>query len=393
MNIAFVSYWGIDDGLTQATVLPHVQVLTEFSTVDKVYLFTIERGKFCVSKLHDKAEHIPLISRNYKNVLLNKIHDFIFFTSQVCDVVKNNRIDLIICRSSLAGGIGHRVSKKCNTPYIVESFEPHANYMEESGVWKKYDPRYWLEVYFQVIQRKHAKYILPVARNYAQYLVRSGVPEGRIITVPCTIDCNKFHRDLLSNKRSEIGINEHATVGIYVGKFGGMYYDEEAFDIFLKAKDTFENFFLLILTPHIYQTVERKIVKRGFSNREFRIINVSHDKVSSYLSIANFAFATYKPSYSKRFLSPIKVGEYWACGLPVLLTKGVGDDSSIIEESNCGATFELENVLEAMQRIKKQIADKDIWRKNRALAVEHRNPSKLSAAYATIIQEINSSRV
>ncbi len=32
----------------------------------------------------------------------------------------------------------------------------------------------------------------------------------------------------------------------------------------------------------------------------------------------------------------IKIGEYWACGLPVIITENVGDDSDFIEEQGIG---------------------------------------------------------
>ncbi len=37
-----------------------------------------------------------------------------------------------------------------------------------------------------------------------------------------------------------------------------------------------------------------------------------------------------------KFVSPIKNGEYWACGLPSVISEGIGDDSEIIKNSGCG---------------------------------------------------------
>ena len=40
-------------------------------------------------------------------------------------------------------------------------------------------------------------------------------------------------------------------------------------------------------------------------------------------------------------LSPTKNAEYWANGLPILLTEGIADDSDLIKQFNLGANFEL----------------------------------------------------
>ncbi len=390
MTILFISYWSIDDGLTQATVMPNVKLLASFPGVDKILLCTIERNQFKKILSIEKVEHIPLVSKNIANVLINKVSDFILFTHILTKIVKQTSARLIICRSSLSGGIGYLVSRRTNVPYVVESLEPHASYMYESGVWKKYDPRFWTEMLFQRLLRRTARYLMPVAYNYSEELVRTGVPKDKIITVPCVVDVNKFHRKQGSDFRSRLGIAQHTVIGIYVGKFGGMYYDKEAYQIFAGAKEVFDDFCIIVLTPDNCALVELKLLKAGFSAEECRVVYAAHLDVPDYLSIADFAFATYKPSDSKKFLSPVKVGEYWACGLPVLLTEGVGDDSKIIETSGCGAVFSLDkqNVINAYRKIQSQLMDKKVREMNVGLARLHRNPTLQVEAYERIIASI-----
>ena len=40
-----------------------------------------------------------------------------------------------------------------------------------------------------------------------------------------------------------------------------------------------------------------------------------------------------KPVPTKRYCTPVKDGEYWALGLPVIITEGISDDSGIIREN------------------------------------------------------------
>lgn len=390
MTILFISYWGINDGLTQATVLPNVKLLASFSSIDKVILCTIERKAFEPISPVDKVVHIPLRSKNYQNVLLNKLNDFIFFPKRIIFIVNQHKVKMIICRSSLAGGIGYRVFKKTQIPYVVESLEPHAAYMIESGVWKKYDPRYWIEIFFHRVICNSAQYLLPVAVNFGEYLKGQGVNQEKIMVVPCVVDLQKFFRKNSVNHRLKLGITDHQKVGIYVGKFGGIYYDDEAFMVFAMAKEVFDQFCLIILTPDDQAEIEMKLATAGFSVKEYRLMKIDYNDVPDYLSIADFAFAMYKHSFSKKYLSPIKVGEYWACGLPVLLTEGVGDDAAIIGRSQCGATFSLdkENTIQALKKIQDQLHDEDVRVKNIGLAAKYRNPEILRNAYMRIIQSI-----
>ncbi|MBA4056710.1 MAG: hypothetical protein C0490_18495 [Marivirga sp.] len=390
MTILFLSYWSIDEGLTQATVIPNIKLLATFPGIDKIILCTIERDQFNQSPIIEKVEHIPLLSRNYKNVFINKVSDFVLFTNSITKIVKEQHVKLIICRSSLSGGIGYLVSRRTNVPFVVESFEPHASYMYESGVWRKYDPRFWIEILFQKIQCHRARYLMPVAHNYSDFLIRKGVLKEKILTVPCVVDLKKFYRKSNRDFRSRLGITQQTVIGIYVGKFGGLYYDDEAYHIFAKAKEVFNDFCIIILTPHPTKQVELKLLQAGFLAEEWRVIHVQHSDVPDYLSIADFAFATYKPSDSKKFLSPVKVGEYWACGLPVLLTEGVGDDSKIIESSNCGAVFSIEkqNIISAYKNIQNQLKNNRVREMNVELANIHRNPNVQADAYEKVFSSI-----
>lgn len=392
MNILFLCYWGLDEGLTQATVLPHVKMLASFPEVKNVILCTIERNELKGTFSYEKTKHVPLLSIKYNSVLRTKFDDYKRFTEKLSTMVCFENINIIFCRSSLAGGIGHLVSHRTKVPYIVESFEPHAAYMLESGVWKKYDPRYWLENYFQSRQRANARYILPVANAYAQKLIDSGLKKEKVLVVPCIVDLEQFYRKPDPHIKSKLNFNKQTTIGIYVGKFGGLYFDKEAFDIFAEAKKVFADFLLIILTPEDRSDVSFKLKSVGFLEDEYLVLKVAHHEVPDYLSVADFAFATYKPSKSKRFLSPIKVGEYWACGLPVLLTVGIGDDSEIINQSNLGATFSepRNNVHESLQKIKEQLKDEDVRIRNRALAEKYRNSEILRDAYKKILLSLKS---
>jgi hypothetical protein len=74
--------------------------------------------------------------------LLGKILDFIKIPNKLKQYCTDYQIDKIIARGSPAGALAYLTWKKIKVPFIVESFEPHADYMLESGVWRKRDLRY-----------------------------------------------------------------------------------------------------------------------------------------------------------------------------------------------------------------------------------------------------------
>ena len=394
MRILFLSYWGLHDGLTVSTTFPHLRLLQERPDVAAVRLVTIERGAeaqgeftFAPGFEAGKISFEPLRSRPAGNVLLTKIEDFTRFPNELVQQVQAFKPDFILARGSPAGALAYLVWQKTKLPFYVESFEPHADYMLESGVWRRYDPRYLFQRHWEKRQKQLALGLMPVAENYRQQLIGEGVPAGRIVTVPCSVNAAAFAFDgaAQARVRQRLGWPAVAVVGVYVGKFGSIYYDEEAFALFKRAADHFgEGFRLLLLTPDPLPEVQAKATAAGLTAGQVFATKAAHHEVSDYLSAADFAFATIKPAPCRLFCSAIKIGEYWASGLPVLLPEGIGDDSDIIKAEGGGAIFALDrpaSVPEALASVARQMVQPGYRQQVRQLAERHRSIERSRQAY------------
>ncbi|HYG01134.1 MAG TPA: glycosyltransferase [Chryseosolibacter sp.] len=390
MTILFLSYWGINEGLTESTVLPHVRILAEDCQA-KVLLVSIERSNFTTPTLPQNVLHVPLQSKGKKNVILTKIQDFLTFPQAIIKLCRRHQVDLIMCRSSLAGALGYLVWRRTRIPYTVESFEPHAAYMIESGVWGKYDLRYWSQLIFEKVQRKTATWILPVSKQFANHLIKSGTPASKIITMPCCLRVSEFafsKNDRIS-QRELLAIPAEAIVGIYAGKFGGIYYEKEAFELFKLSLNHFgKNFYLILLTDYPLNSVAERLREIGFPENRVIVDFVKRKQVPKYLSAADFAYSFYKKTPSKRYLSPIKIGEYWANGLPVLIEDGIGDDAAIVQAEGGGIIYDMMNLKPEFGYLEKSL---EIGRENLArqivrLAIKYRDLQRVNTSYAKILR-------
>lgn len=395
MRILFLSYWGFSDPLTTATVLPHLRILHARPDVEAIRLVTVERGlnALHVAKLQlpfdaAKISFEPLLSPPGQSVLVTKTNDFRRFPSELVAQAAAFRADLIIARGTPAGALAYLVQRRTGLPFYVESFEPHAEYMRKSGVWRWYDPRYIFQQYWENQQKRQATGLMPVAENYRRQLIAEGVAAARIITVPCSVNLIDFAfcPSTRQQMRQRLDLADEAVVGVYVGKFGGIYYDEEAFQLFKETADFFGPAFrLLLLTPLPVAQVQAKLVTAGFDLARVIITLAPFAEVPNYLSAADFAFGLHRPT---PYVSPIKVGEYWASGLPVLLTDGVGDDSGIIAAEGGGAVFNLAqagSVQQALRRIQVQLVNSEHRSIIHELAVKHRSVERAREAYEAML--------
>ena len=398
MRILFLGYWGLHDGLTTSTIFPHLRLLQERADVEAVRLVTIERGPQAQDNLvfdpgyeTPKISFEPLRSRPGGNVILNKIEDFTRFPTELLRQVAAFRPDFILARGAPAGALAYLVWQKSKLPFYVESFEPHAAYMLESGVWRSYDPRYLFQRHWEKRQKQLAQGLMPVAENYRRQLIQEGVPAERVATVPCSVDASQFAYSAAARQqvRQRLGWAAASVVGIYVGKFGGIYYDQEAFRVFRAAADHFgPDFQLIVLTPEPAAGVQARLAAAGLPAEQAFVTKAQHEEVPAYLSAADFAFATIKPAPCRLFCSAIKIGEYWANGLPVLLTPGVGDDSAIAEVERGGAVFDLTqpgSLEQALTAIGQLLLEPGYRTRIPSLALRHRHLRLARQAYTQLL--------
>lgn len=351
MNVLFLGYWDIDEPLTAATIFPHLKILQDFDEISNILFVNTERTSrnplFLPGFTPKKIKYHPLFSKNLKLPLVNKIYDFIRFPQQINRLITEHRIDVVIARGAPAGALAYLACKRAGIRFFVESFEPHAEYMLEGGIWHWFDLRYIFQKRWERLQKKYAAGLLPVSEAYRARLLQEGLDPAKVVTVPCLVDFDKFVflETTRIKMRKKYRIGPGTNVGIYVGKFGGLYLKEEAFMLFQAAFDHYPDFFLVILTPVAHHSwIDSTLKKYRLPADRIMIKFVVNKVVPDYLMMCDFAFATYKPGSFKAFLSPVKVGEYWACGLPVVLTRGVGDEASIIEENSAGILFDLKDI-------------------------------------------------
>ena len=382
MNILFFSNWGYHDPLTTTTVLPHLELLKKLSVVHKVVLCTTERYP-SISKSIDYAPHYEVASGHK---ITDKISDIIQAPKRLIKLCKSENIDLLICRGAPAGSFGLAVNKRLGIPFIVESMEPHAQYMKYGRQWSRFGLRYQLQSYWERQQIKKATGLITVSHKYAQYLKNRLPVAQKVQVAPCAVDYHKFQFDIDQRNlvREKLGIDKSDIVGIYSGKFGGLYYDSEAFQIFALAQSYFKRFKLLVLSTSDGEVITARLKEIGFSTKEFHVRCVPHSQVPHYLSASDFAFCLHRPHIFSMGFCPVKNGEYWANGLPVLMANRIGDDSDITVVDSVGAVFEDidgEYLLPALEKIKNIMTEPGHRSRISTTAVKYRSFDQVERVY------------
>lgn len=393
MKVLFISYWSIDEPLTDSTILPYMRLLMASPAVKEVVLVTVERSgrKVAPRQVMEGVEHLPFRERFPWTGPFAKVDLFIRMLYHLSRFARRRKIDMVDSKAALGGGIAHLVSRFSGVPYLVESFEPHSEYMADCGMWSRKGLYYNVARRLEAMQIRHARYLVTVTWNYRDHLVGRGVASDRVKVIPSVTDLERFAFDPVQRAavRQELGWSMDVPVGIYVGKFGGLYYDAEAFEVFGRMRKAMGGRLnMIVLTNEREEVVRAALENVGFPADEVVVRFSPHSEVPRWLSASDMAFATIKYAPHGLYQSPVKNGEYWANGLPILLTYGVSDDFRIItREPWSGALFDLaepgslDRAVAHMAELVRAGAERE---RIMALAREHRSVDLARRIYAEI---------
>lgn len=392
-NILVITYWSFSDALIQTYTLPYLKIIADqLSAESKIYLVTLEKENYNTTKIINGTS---IINQRYKystfglSASLSWVKNIFLLRS----LIKKNEINYIHSFCTPAGMIGYILSKLSGKPLILDSYEPHAEAMVENGEWQNTSLSFKILFHFEKKQTQHAKIIIGTTKGMKGYaLNKYNVAIPDFYVKPACVDLEKFSRPYKKDAALLNKLNLHnKIVCIYAGKFGGIYLKKEVFEFYKACYQKWkDDFVALLLTNHALEEIKEMLTEFELPETIFRILYVPHAEVNRYIGLGDFAITPVKPVNTKKYCTPIKDGEYWAMGLPVVITKNISDDSDIINDNNIGYVLQELNANEytnAVNKIDQLLAGKtadELYPGIRSIAEKYRNYSIAKDIYQKI---------
>lgn len=374
-NILIFSHWSFKDALVQTYTLPYVDIIRKIISPERrILMITAEQEHIALSKDEtDKingewaSRNMELLPEPYNRFGLKKM---IVSTGNLFKwyrLIKKEKVTTIHAFCTPAGGIAYALSKLTGADLVIDSYEPHAEAMVENGTWKKGGFAFRILFSLEKKQTQKAKALIGTTAGMKKYAAEKyGVEVKNFFVKPACVDLEKFfpkEKDTVLLK--ELGL-ENKIVCVYAGKLGGIYLKAEVFDFIKACYDNWkDDFRFLMLTNASREEIDVECSRAGLPCEV--VINrfVFHSEIPAYLSLGDFAINPVKPVPTKRYCTSIKDGEYWAMGLPVVISPGISDDSSIIENEKIGVIVNFKQtsgMSKAVLEIKELLKSKKILR-------------------------------
>jgi glycosyltransferase involved in cell wall biosynthesis len=389
-RILFLTLWQFEDPLIQAYTLPYVKIISDIGSYYP-YLVTLNKSieRTRISKKNNAISIILPSGRSGR--FLGWVKNFVTLYS----IVRKKQIGVIHpwCTPAATLGVVLKFFNR-KLKLNIDSFEPHAEAMVENGTWNKNGLKY--KVLFRLEKREAQQadnliFAAPGMQNYIQQTFNVHVDKYQV--KPACVNLEAFSDKVLKDKSliQQFDLNDRI-VCVYAGKFGGIYLEDETFEFIKACQEHWgaNKFRFLLLSnvsdEYVVQMAEKYKIGKGVIIKLF----VPHSQIAKYMGLADFAICPVKPVPTKKYCSPIKDGEYWALGLPVVITKNISVDSDIIANSNAGAVIETlneEGYLNAVKKIDSIISNisrVEVYAKIRPLAEKYRNFSIAEDVYKAI---------
>ncbi len=348
-GIFVVTYFSFKDPLIQAYTLPYVKIIRNL--IDKkypVYLLTIEKRhqqltpeeKVKITETLDNEE-IKLISLPYHRfgiLLLNWIPSLF----RILFILIFKKITTVHAWCTPGGAIGLILATLTGKRLVLDSFEPHAEVMAETETWEYQSLQFKILFKFEEWMAKRSDAQICCTESMQLYVRQKfGVTLSNPFTKPACVQLDVF--SWANKKKPELlkqfGLS-NKIVCVYAGKFGGLYLEGEVFRFFKVAYEEIgEQFRVLLLTNDSDECILQWIKEAGLPKHVIVKKFVPHHLVADHIGLGDFALAPYRPVPSRNYGAPIKISEYWALGLPVVITSNIADDSYIIEKYKLGSVL------------------------------------------------------
>ena len=368
-NILYITYDGMASHIGQAQVLPYLRGLALRGHQFSLISFERDLKSPKISKLKKELHTIGIDwhPRQFRvrPPLISKLIDQAILQYSVGLLIAKNHYDIIHSRSYVAASAGLRAAKRHSVPHVFDMRGFWVDQRLEGNRWPQENPLFrWL---YNKWKRKERELLsgsnaVIVLTNAARRIL---VDWEEVKTKPtAVIPCAYLHQphnepncERRARARAKLDIGCDETVLIYLGSLGSVYMLQEMLTFYVQFRAHFEStkFFFLGSTDKEFVLATTAQIGLELCEDELIFMRCAPNEVHLWLNAGDAAICFITPTFSSLGVSPTKLAEYLAIGLPTVVNSQVGDVARIIADvPGSGVVvedFEPGNLKKAMEQL------------------------------------------
>ncbi len=354
MRVLYLTYDGLTSLIGQSQVWPYLKGLAEAGHRLEVLSFEqsdrIDRiGERVGRELSGAGIRWHPCRFRTRPPMLAKILDQREMAAKADRLIAGGGFDLVHARSYVAADAALALKERYGLRFLFDMRGFWADQRREGGRWPASNPFY--RRLFARWKGKEASFVaasshVVVLAETARRIIQSW-PSYRgqpVSVIPCCIDHSKFTPRTSAERaasRARLGIPQDATVLAYLGSLGTVYLLPAMMRFFARLRRRRPGAIFVFIGRNNAGELVAAARSAGveLATDELRTCFAEHGEVNAALAAADMAICFIMPTFSSLGVSPTKLAEYLACGLPVVVNEGVGDVGDIVRRLDAGTVL------------------------------------------------------
>ena len=377
-RVLYIVYWGAAEPLGQSLVVPAVMRLADLGA--RVTLMTFDKP----SDLERAAEiqgirraldqkGVRWVSLRYHKhpQSLAKAFDALHGCARGVAARLHGRFDIVHARTFFGGLMGMALAPLLRARLIYHNEGFYPDEQVDGGVWKLGSARHRLARRVERCLYARAHGIITLSNRACAVVESLSTVKRRrtpVIVVPSCVDLDRFHA-IAEPTAAESGLRL-----VYIGSAGLRYLFDRVVQLAAVPAREIGGLQLRVLTRTHRRLVEDALVESGLPKESWSVDAVPHAAMPGELAQSDAGLFFLTQGLSEHGCSPTKIGEYWACGLPVVTTPNVSDTDEIVRRERVGVIVTEHSeagYLDAISELRTLLKDPDIKTRCRRAAEAH----------------------
>jgi len=166
----------------------------------------------------------------------------------------------------------------------------------------------------------------------------------KINVIPCAVDTERFFfNEKIREEMRQRNQLTNKLIFLYIGDLENYQLLPEMCRLFIEIKKQEPGSFFLILALGDHARFRDLLTAHGILEEDYRISFVSHNEIPKYIMMADIGLLLRKNISINNVASPTKLGEYLACGVPVIATPYIGDIKELFNKNKIGFFTKLDS--------------------------------------------------
>lgn len=387
----YLSYTGLLEPLGRS------QILAYLSRLSDEYQFTIV--SFEKAADFAKAEHVQALQKecesygidwnpkiyHHRPRLLATLWDLWILLYTTWAFSRAGKAELVHCRSYIPAIAAWLVGKVTKVPFIFDMRALWPEEMIDAGRLVRGSFIHKVLVWLEAKLLKDAAHVVSLTQAAVVYLQaqQPHLKSQKFSVITTCVDLEKFKGDKVTFGPKKLG-----TMGTVIS---GWYHLDWLFLTLKTLMQKDETATFKIVTRDSEQALRELAAQYGIEHSKLEIVSSSPNDIAKNIADLKAGLLYFTAGVSKLGSAPTRMGEFLACGIPVIGNRGVGDMSDLIERYKVGVVIEdgsQEAINQALLDLDKLYEDTDLAARCRDAAELYFSADKGAEKYRHIYREI-----